>query len=204
MDFRSVRFALAIGVSYSVRDKEAVAVAMPMRLDGTPIDESHIIVSRQASDFPYIPGMFVYREGPAICSLLNGLPGLPSLLVFDAQGTAHPRRFGLAAHIGVLYDVPTIGLTRKLLIGRAPALAETDGARSFIKDREGKVVGLACRLRSRCEPIYLSPGHRADMSSLVGYVEGIKSVRSCFPAALALVHERANHLANTGRTTDGF
>lgn len=196
VDLDRIRYVVAIGVAYSSKSREAVAVCTPMLTSGAPVDGNHL-VAREPSGFPYVPGLFFYREGPAICSLLDSLPGLPQLAVFDSQGIAHPRGLGLAAHIGVLYGIPTIGMTRKLLHGRASPLAEEDGATSSIRDRSGTEIGLAVRFKARCEPIYCSPGNMVNSSTLLAYCKQVKSVRSCLPEALAIVHQRANTLARS-------
>ncbi|WP_225953757.1 endonuclease V [Kibdelosporangium phytohabitans] len=192
-------YALAVGVAYSEGAGEAVAVCTSMLISGSQIDPDSYMVSRALSDFPYVAGFFVYREGPAICELLDSLPGLPRLIVFDSQGVAHPRGLGLAAHIGVLYDVPTIGITRKLLSGRASPVPSRDGATAPIKGRSGSEIGIAVRFKGRCEPVYCSPGHRTDLATIKSYCQGVRAVRSCFPEALALVHQKANILAREPR-----
>ncbi|MGV9865683.1 endonuclease V [Rhodococcus koreensis] len=190
-----VRFVLTVGVAYSGSSKDAFVVAMPAFKDGSPVDETQVYCCVAHSEFPYIPGLYAYREGPAICKLLNSLPGLPEIIVFDAQGTAHPKGFGLAAHIGVIYDVPTLGVTRKLLTGRHDPVDSADRGRSYVRDRSGSPIGVACRFLARCEPSFASPGHRTDLATVRDYCDGIISVRGCFPSALSLVHEHANRLA---------
>lgn len=194
-----INFIMSVGVAYSDRAREAFAVGTPTYLDGSAVDESIVYSCSERSEFPYIPGLYAYREGPAICKLLNSLPGLPNLVVFDAQGTAHPKGFGLAAHIGVIYDIPTIGLTRKLLIGKPDPVDEGDGASAWIHDRSGTRVGVAHRFLAKCELAFASPGHRTNLDVVHAYCNGIKSVRSCFPSALATVHERANRLAKSAK-----
>jgi deoxyribonuclease V len=199
LDLSAVRFILNIGVSYSERTKVAFAVAMPSHPNGSPVDETLQYSCSERSEFPYIPGLYAYREGPAICKLINSLPGLPDLIVFDAQGTAHPKGFGLAAHIGVIYNVPTLGLTRKLLIGRSDNVDETDRASAHIRDRSGSQIGVAYRFLGKCEVSFASPGHRTNLHTVQAYCDAITSVRSCFPSALSMVHERANRLAKASR-----
>jgi deoxyribonuclease V len=190
-----VPYALAMGVAYSKHTKEAIAVCTTMLMSGSQIEPDAFMVSRVPSDFPYRAGYFVYREGPAICELLDSLPGLPRLIVFDSQGIAHPRGLGLAAHIGVLYGVATIGITRTLLTGRAGAVPRRDGGFATVKDGSGSEIGIAVCLKARCEPVYCSPGHLTNMATVKSYCQGVRSVRSSFPEALALVHEKANGLA---------
>lgn len=194
LDLAHVKYALAVGVSFSERTQEAVAVAAPMLLTGA-LMSGDPIVAREISDFPYVAGLFVYREGPAVCKLLESLPGLPPLIVFDSQGIAHPRGLGMAAHIGVLYDVPTLGLTRKRLSGAYRDLVEQDKATAPLVNKNDKVVGLAVRFKSRCEPVFGSPGHRTSVRTLSDYCSGIRRIRGCMPEGLAIVHQEANKLA---------
>jgi deoxyribonuclease V len=195
LNLAGMDYALAIGVAYSERSSVAVAVAANMFLNGQLVDPENYYSATVETRFPYIPGLFAYREGPAICMLLNSLPGLPPLAIFDAQGIAHPRGFGLAAHIGVLYDIPTMGLTRRPLFGHAEAPSEEDAAMTDITDRRGRIIGTCVRLRARCEPIYGSPGHRTDVRSMRNLLTELSSFHSCYPKALAFVHETANRLA---------
>lgn len=195
LDLSQVPYALAVGVAYSEKSKEAVAVCAPMLLSGAPVDRNGMFVAHEISDFPYVSGLFVYREGPAVCKLLESLPGLPPFAVFDSQGIAHPRGLGLAAHIGVLYDMPTIGMTRKKLYGYSRPLPEEDGAMADLVDKSKVSIGISIRYRARCEPIYCSPGHRTDLQTLKEYCRNVRSVRSCLPETLSLVHQRANSIA---------
>ncbi|WP_414719096.1 endonuclease V [Streptomyces sp.] len=197
LDLSGIQYALAIGVSYSERRSAAVAVAATTLLSGQLLDPGEYYSATVETDFPYIPGLFAYREGPAICALLDSLPGLPPLVLFDAQGTAHPRGFGLAAHIGVLYDLPTMGLTRRPLFGKAEPPSEEDGAMTDVIDRRGRVLGTCVRLRARCEPVYGSPGHRTDIAALASLLGKISCFQSGYPKSLAFVHETANKLARS-------
>lgn len=201
LDMSSIAYALAIGVSYSERASTAVAVAANMTLTGELLDLESYYSATAKAEFPYIAGLFAYREGPAICALLDSLPGLPPLAVFDSQGIAHPRGFGLAAHIGVLYHMPTMGLTRRPLFGRAELPREEDKAMTNITDRRGRVIGACMRLKALSEPIYGSPGHLTDIPSLRNFALHLNSFQSGYPKALAFVHETANRLARKIRST---
>ena len=113
----SLSHCWALGVAYSESRRLAVAIGVRCHLDGRTVDRE-VRVATQEVTFPYVPGLFAYREGPALTALLDGLGERPDLAIMDVQGVAHPRGIGLAAHVGALYDIPTIGITRKRLWGR--------------------------------------------------------------------------------------
>jgi deoxyribonuclease V len=120
-------------------------------------------------DFPYVPGLLSFRELPPLAAAWERLQSRPELLVFDGQGTAHPRRFGLACHGGLLFDTPAIGCAKSLLVGSHGTLAEHRGARAELVHR-GEVVGAALRTRAGVSPVFVSPGHRMDLESAVDWV----------------------------------
>ncbi|MBV9775390.1 MAG: deoxyribonuclease V [Gemmatimonadetes bacterium] len=119
--------------------------------------------------FPYVPGYLSFRELPAIARAWERLERKPDVLVFDGQGTAHPRRFGVACHGGLLLDVPSIGCAKSILVGRHGPLAEERGATAEMVHR-GEVVGMAVRTRAGVNPVYVSPGHRMDLATAVDLV----------------------------------
>jgi deoxyribonuclease V len=119
--------------------------------------------------FPYIPGLLSFREVPAVLQALEELAQLPDLVLCDGQGRAHPRRLGLASHLGVLTDLPAIGVAKSLLVGRHEPLGEERGAWQPLLDR-GEVVGAALRTRSRVSPVYVSQGHRVGLETAIDYV----------------------------------
>jgi len=116
--------------------------------------------------FPYIPGLLSFREAPAILAALEQLEELPDAILCDGQGLAHPRRFGIACHLGVLLDRPTLGCAKSILVGRHAQLGEEPGATANLVDR-GEVVGAALRGRAGVKPVYISIGHRIDLPSAV-------------------------------------
>ena len=124
--------------------------------------------------FPYVPGLLSFRELPILERVWERLRVRPDVLVFDGQGYAHPRRFGLACHGGVLLDVPTVGCAKTLLVGRHGALGEERGSRAELVDR-GEVVGMALRLRAGVKPVYVSPGHRMDVRTAVEVVLSVSA-----------------------------
>jgi deoxyribonuclease V len=119
--------------------------------------------------FPYVPGLLAFREGPAIVSALERLDAEPDLFLFDGHGLAHPRRLGLASHIGVILDRPSIDCAKSLLCGQHGQVGTSAGAQSEIWDQDG-VVGAAVRTREGAKPIYVSTGHRIDLAGAIAYV----------------------------------
>ena len=119
--------------------------------------------------FPYVPGLLAFREGPAILTALLGLHIEPDLFIFDGHGLAHPRRLGIATHMGVVMDKPSIGCAKSLLCGDHGEVGPRVGEYSEIR-HEGEVIGAALRTREGASPIYVSIGHRVDLTSAMDYV----------------------------------
>ena len=112
--------------------------------------------------FPYVPGLLSFREVPALLPALEQLRALPDVLMLDAQGRAHPRRFGLACHLGVLLDRPALGVAKTLFVGRHGELGAAKGSGVELVDR-GDVVGMAVRTREKVKPVFVSVGHRITL-----------------------------------------
>lgn len=138
-------------------------------LDGKTLEP----VARAAAEaeliFPYVPGLLSFRELPVLEAVWERLEVRPDVVVFDGQGIAHPRRFGLACHGGLLFDVPAVGCAKSLLVGRHGPLGEERGSTAPIEHR-GEVVGMAVRTRDGVRPVYVSPGHRMDLETAVEIV----------------------------------
>jgi deoxyribonuclease V len=119
--------------------------------------------------FPYIPGLLSFREIPVLLAALGKLETLPDLVFCDGQGYAHPRRMGIATHLGILLDRPTIGCAKSLLIGTHGPLPEKAGSWRSLVDAKGngERIGAAVRTRAGVQPIYVSPGHRISLPSAI-------------------------------------
>lgn len=114
--------------------------------------------------FPYIPGLLSFREMPVILAALERLSHSPDVFLVDGHGLAHPRRFGLACHLGVWLDAPTIGCAKSILVGKADEPAPERGAQTRLVDGS-ETIGLALRTRTNVRPVYISVGHRVDLES---------------------------------------
>jgi deoxyribonuclease V len=119
--------------------------------------------------FPYIPGFLSFREIPAILEALKKLTIIPNLIFCDGQGIAHPRRLGIASHLGVLIDCPTIGVAKSRLVGVHEEVSlEKDSVQSLID--QGETIGVVLRTKYKVKPLYISPGHRISLPTAIEYV----------------------------------
>ncbi len=149
------------GLDVSVRGDRVRTAIVVLGLPGLEtLDEA---VWEGAVAFPYVPGLLSFRELPAILPALERLRVAPDVYMLDGQGRAHPRRFGLACHLGVLLDRPALGVAKSLLVGRCEALPEGRGAEAPLVHR-GEVVGAAVRTRAGVQPVYVSVGHALTLA----------------------------------------
>lgn len=140
---------------------------------------------------PYVPGYLGFREVPAILAALRRLERPPDLVLVDGHGRSHPRRCGIAVHLGVVADLPTIGCAKSVLCGRmAGELGPNPGDRVALIDH-GEIVAVALRTRSRAAPIYVSAGHRISLESAVAWVLKLCDGRR-LPLPIRLAHDAAN------------
>ena len=125
-------------------------------------------ITRSPTRFPYVPGYLSFRELPAVLEALDQLAGLPDLILCDGQGIAHPRRFGLACHLGVLTDIPCIGVAKSRLVGSHDELPPDKGQWVPLLDK-GETIGAVLRTRARVSPVYVSIGHRVNLATAIDY-----------------------------------
>jgi len=126
-------------------------------------------IARMPTRFPYVPGLLSFREVPAVLAAMEQLDVLPDLLLCDGQGIAHPRRLGIASHLGLLLDIPSIGVAKTRLIGKHGEVPDERGAWVPLEDG-GETVGAVLRTRRGVKPLYVSPGHRIGLSSAIKWV----------------------------------
>ncbi|MFE1745434.1 deoxyribonuclease V [Coleofasciculus sp. H7-2] len=126
-------------------------------------------IAFRPTTFPYIPGFLSFREIPAVLDALEKVSITPDLILCDGQGIAHPRRFGIASHLGVLIDLPTIGVAKSLLVGKHDELPVEKGAWQPLRYRR-ETIGAVLRSRTGVKPVYISSGHRVSLETAIDYV----------------------------------
>ncbi len=155
---REVRLVAGVDLALGREDELGRGVVVVWRLeDGAVVEEA---VVEMPITIPYIPGLLAFREGPLVEAALRKVQSEPDLLLFDGQGIAHPRGLGIAAHVGVLLDRPTIGIGKTRLTGRAEEPGPEPGDRTPLLLPNGRQIGVLLRTRRGSKPVYVSPGHR--------------------------------------------
>jgi len=135
------------------------------------LDVLETAIARRPTTFPYIPGLLSFRELPAVLAALEQLREPPDLLLCDGQGIAHPRRFGIASHLGLLVDIPAIGVAKTRLCGTHEEPPNQRGAWTPLWG-QGEIIGAVLRSRIGVRPLYVSPGHRVGLETAIAYVMG--------------------------------
>jgi deoxyribonuclease V len=161
------------GVDVGFEDNGRTVRAAVAVLDADSLELREHAVARVPTRFPYVPGLLSFRELPGVLAALQKLGKPPDLVLCDGQGLAHPRRFGIACHLGVLTDIPTIGVGKTRLIGRhdEPGPAKGDWAPLWDSDADGRdeVIGAVLRTRAGVKPVYVSIGHRVCLETAVAW-----------------------------------
>jgi deoxyribonuclease V len=154
------------GVDMSAKDVARAAVVLLSYPDLAVIEVAR---AEKPLVFPYVPGLLSFREGPAVLAAFAKLSRRPDLVLFDGQGIAHPRRLGIGAHIGVLLDLPSIGVAKSILSGSGPEPGPNPGDWSPLKHK-GEVIGAIVRTKVKVKPVYVSIGHRVDLETAIHWV----------------------------------
>ena len=162
-----VRLVAGLDASYDRSTGTTRAAAAVLGFPGLePV--AHRVVRRKTR-FPYVPGYLSFRETPALLAALAALRRAPDLILCDAHGLAHPRRFGLACHVGVLLDVPSIGVAKSRLVGTHAPVPDARGAWRPLKDGS-ETLGAVLRTRTGVRPVYVSVGHRVGLETAIDLV----------------------------------
>ncbi|GIH71027.1 deoxyribonuclease V [Sphaerimonospora thailandensis] len=162
-----VRLVAGLDVGYAVKGNEVTGAVVVLDADTLRVVDRAVV--RERVRFPYVPGLFAFRELPSLLAALDRLPVTPDLLICDGYGLAHPRRFGLACHLGVLTGLPTVGVAKTAFVGSHDAPGRERGAWSPIRI-DGDVVGRALRTREGVKPVYVSQGHRVGLDTACAHV----------------------------------
>lgn len=157
-----VRLIAGVDVAYA-KDESVVAGAVVV-LDAATRRVVESASAVRPVEFPYVPGLLAFREIPALLDALAALSGRPDAIVCDGYGVAHPRRFGLACHLGVLTDLPTFGVAKTAFIGEFAQPGPERGDWSDLRDR-GETIGRVLRTQRSTKPVFVSTGHRIDLDA---------------------------------------
>jgi deoxyribonuclease V len=163
----SVDHVAGVDVGFEDQGKTTRAAIAVLSFPGLDLQEQAVV--RSPTRFPYVPGYLSFRELPAVLEALAQLKLRPDLLLCDAHGLAHPRRFGLASHLGVLADLPSIGVAKSRLIGTCDDPPWEKGRWSPLRDGE-EMIGVVLRTRTGVSPVYVSVGHRVSLQTAIDYV----------------------------------
>ncbi|MEN6309853.1 MAG: deoxyribonuclease V [Anaerohalosphaeraceae bacterium] len=180
----------ALDCAFSSDQTQVAAVAVVMKLPKLEIIETAEAVLDVT--FPYVTGLLSFREAPACLEAMRKLHDIPDVVLIDGQGIAHPRRLGLASHLGLWLDCPTIGCAKSRLIGQYEAIPVKKGEYSPLKDKGGIIGSVLCS-RDRVKPLFISPGHKITLA------QSIKVVLSCctryrLPEPARLAHQLVTRL----------
>jgi deoxyribonuclease V len=157
---KPVRLVAGVDAAFSHDGTGCIAAAVLWDVESQQVVEERVAI--RPLRFPYVPGLLSFREAPAVIAALRKLRLEPDAIMCDAHGLAHPRRFGLACHVGVLCDRPTIGCAKSLLLGEYREPGRARGARTALR-HEAKRLGTVLRTRTGVKPVFVSVGHRIDL-----------------------------------------
>jgi deoxyribonuclease V len=161
---KKISIVAGADVSYSKKTKKVYAAVLVFAYPELDLLESRS--SKGNADYPYVPGLLTFREAPVLMKAFTRIQTVPDVVVFDGQGIAHPRSMGLAAHCGILLDLPSIGSAKSRLIGAYDTVGMKRGSYSLL--REGsRVIGAVLRTKDNVNPLFVSPGHRMDLEKSV-------------------------------------
>jgi len=180
------------GVDISAPDSRGIARAAAVILNYPKLEVIEVKTAEDKLNFPYIPGLLSFRETPLVLAACQKLSTDPDLLLVDGQVIAHPRRFGIASHIGLLLGIPTIGCAKSRLCGTHASVTAEAGAYAELTDN-GEIIGVALRTKADVSPIYISIGHKIDLPTAIHWVlECCRGQRLPEPSRLA-------HLTASGK-----
>lgn len=196
----TVRYVAGLDAGFDQAQKRTKAAAVVLTFPDLALVEQ--ATAQVPTEFPYVPGYLSFREIPALLAALAQLTIAPDLILCDGQGLAHPRRFGLACHLGVVLDCPTIGVAKSRLIGEHDEVPPEKGAWQPLYDaaspghaQRGEIIGAVLRSRTQTKPLYISIGHRVSLATAIAYV------LRCTPRyRLPETTRLADHLASRAST----
>jgi deoxyribonuclease V len=181
--------------AFSKDGERIIAVVVVLKIDDFEVLETKSAVRKLK--FPYIPGLLSFREGPVCIAAANKLKSKPDIFVVDGQGIAHPRRLGLASHLGLFFDRPAIGCAKSRLTGsyREPGISK--GAYTFLSDeKKSEIIGAVVRTRSNVKPVYVSVGHKCSLEDAIKIILGCTR-KYRLPEPTRLAHQMVSQLKSS-------
>jgi deoxyribonuclease V len=189
-----IRRVAGADVSYDRGDDRLYAAAVVLGLPSLEIlDVGRAVVTAR---FPYVPGLLSFREGPGVIRAFRRLRIEPEAVIFDGQGIAHPRGFGLASHVGLWLDLPSVGCAKRRLVGEEGETGPCRGDQAPLM-MQGRKIGVTLRTRPGVRPVYVSQGHRIDLPSAIRLVLRCTS-RYRIPEPVRAAHAEVNRLRREG------
>jgi len=177
-----------IDVGFEDSGRVTRSAAVVLRYPG--LEELEHAIARRETSFPYVPGLLSFRECPAALAALEALTLEPDVLVCDGQGYAHPRRFGIACHLGLLTGIASVGVAKTRLTGTHGVVPQRKGAWVPLRDAD-EVIGAVLRTRTGVQPVYVSVGHRVTLGTAIELVLGL-TPRYRLPETTRLAHRLAS------------
>lgn len=163
---REIETVAGADISFNKYSPVLYAGIVVLKLPSLEVLEEVGVVSE--TKFPYVPGLLSFREAPPVLEAWAKLKIEPDVVMFDGQGIAHPRRVGIASHVGLLLNRPTLGCAKSILVGRHEELAEERGSwQPLVDPKNDETIGAALRTKTRVQPIYVSPGHLIDLAGAI-------------------------------------
>ncbi len=190
--FESIKTVAGVDIGF----KNNIALAAVVVLNFPDLQVIDGVVAETCVNFPYIPGLLSFREIPPLLVAFSRLQTVPDLVIVDGQGIAHPRRFGLASHLGLILDKPTIGCAKSRLCGRYIEPETDKGSYTFLLDKD-EIIGTALRTRTNVGIVYVSVGHRISLDS------ARKFTIACCPRFRLPETTRYAHKAASGKILEG-
>jgi deoxyribonuclease V len=190
-EFDQLNIIAGCDVAYTSSDNRAYAAICLYEYPS--ITKKEEVLSISEVSYPYITGLFTFREGPPLLRAFEKLKKRPDVIIFNGQGIAHPRKMGLATHLGILLDIPSIGCTQRSMLGPEIEPGNHHGDRCEVRNPSNEKIGSWLRTRENVRPIFVSQGHKINLST------GIDIILNCtknykMPEPLRAAHIAANHL----------
>lgn len=166
--FTKIRLIAGADVSYARKENSVHAAVGVFSFPDLRLIEQRTATVK--TSFPYIPGLLTFREGPALIECFKKIKNVPDAVIFDGQGICHPRRMGIASHMGVLLDIPSIGCAKSHLYGEFRIPVGTKGSYTDIQDVDGTTIGACLRTRTDVKPVFVSTGHDVSLNTAINTI----------------------------------